>query len=153
MKQKILNILTNTLPVNTFISVKNGTRFYDNGEQLKIGFAISDYNINNVSGQKIQLVSLLLDLTDMELRPQVFGGSGGQYIHRKPNLNDSKEKYLAIKRIKIPFRKPKSDEKFILLAIERFAQNWLKALKENRDELMYSELVDYDDYFENINKY
>lgn len=144
MKNKILEILNNTLPENVwkFVDQRNSSLL---GEYIIIAFAASEINIHNVQGQKPQIVSLSLNLKSLELQPQVFGGNGGQHIYRKPNLNDSKEKYLAMKSVKIPFKRPKPEEKFILNAVQRFAENWVKALKENRDVLMYQDIVNYDE--------
>lgn len=145
MRNKIEKILRDVLPSKTHIIVKDIKSIFG-APQIMIAFAVSDYNINGVSGQKVQIVSLILNVDDMELYPQVFGGNGGQRIYRKPNLDDDKEKYLAMKSIKIPFRKPKQEEKFVLSAIKRFAENWLVAIKENKENLMYRDLVDYDDF-------
>jgi len=144
MQEKILAILDEVLPEKCFRQVWNRKTFYST-PQIGIAMSVSSHDINNVRGQKIQLVSLILDLNDMELKPQSFGGSGGQRIYVKPNLNDPKEKFLAMKSVKIPFRKPKGEEKFILDAVKRFAENWLTALRENREILMYQELVNYDE--------
>ena len=46
-------------------------------------------------------------------------------------------------RRKVNFRKPKQEEKNVLKAIEKFAQNWLKTIKENEKDLFYSSIVDY----------
>lgn len=140
----IENVLKSVLPANTFISVRE--RKCLGIEYIAIAFAASDYDINGVLGQKPQIVSLNLDLETLELHPQIFGGNGGQCIYRKPNLNDPKEKYLAMKGVKIPFKRPKSEERFILAAIERFAKNWVIALKENKDVLQYQDIVNYDEF-------
>jgi hypothetical protein len=74
-----------------------------------------------------QIVSLSLD--NDELRTQIYGGEGGGRIVRKPNLEDRHEKYLCQVGVKVPFKKPKHERKFILGAIERFATNWVETLK------------------------
>ena len=48
---------------------------------------------------------------------------------------------------KIPFRKPKQEEKFVMKAIKVFAERWLQALKDNKERLFYQDKVDYDAYF------
>lgn len=58
-------------------------------------------------------------------------------------MTDLKEKYLAMQSIKIPFRQPKKEEKAILKAVEKFAINWLQALKDNQDKLTHQNLVNY----------
>ena len=138
-------ILDNKLPIGAYKSVSLYKDFMG-GENVKIVFAVSHYNINGVSGQKVQCVSMTLDLNSLELKPQVFGGNGGQSITRKPNKDIDSEKYLAMKSVKIPFRKPKCELQFIYSAIEKFCLNWLKALKENKDQLTDSNLVDYDKF-------
>jgi len=144
MVEKIEAILNEVLPAKAYRLVAN-TKSIFGDPQIKIVIAVSDYQINGVKGQLVQVVSLLLWLNDMEIYPQVFGGNGGQFIFRKPNMNDPKEKYLAMKSIKIPFRKPKQEENFVLGAIKRFAENWVRLLRENREELMYQEYVNYDE--------
>lgn len=145
MRTKIENILKETLPSKTHIIVRDIKNIFGEPE-IMISFAVSDYNINGVSGQKIQVVSLLLNLNDMELRPQVFGGCGGRVIYRKPDLTDPKEKYLAMKGIYLPFRKPIAEEKYVLAAIKRFAEKWVKTLQIHKDNLVHQDLVDYDDF-------
>jgi len=143
MKTKIENILNEVLPKNAYREVYERTFLGD--KSLCIMFAANNVNINSVQGQKPQKVSLMLSLIDLDLHPQIFGGNGGQHIYRRPNLNDSKEKYLAMKSVKIPFKRPKPEETFILSAIKRFVENWVSALKENQEVLMYQNLVDYDE--------
>jgi hypothetical protein len=144
MENKIKEILANTLPSNTFIFVERTKAFFG-GEGIKIGFAASDTNINDVRGQLPQLVSLYLDLANLKLHVQGYGGSGGNRIYRKVDPNNHKEKYYAMVGIKIPFRKPKAEEKFVLKALEKFAQKWVEAIKENKEVLMYQDLVNYNE--------
>ena len=141
--QKIYNVLNNVLPSNTVITVWEYSLL---GKHIGIKFHPQAETIHNVSGQYPQIVSLSLDLQDFELYPQMFGGNGGQFIYREINPDDPKEKYLAMKSIKIPFRKPKPEEKFILNAIERFAKNWLKALNDNIHVLRYKDMVNYEEF-------
>lgn len=145
MQNEILEILMKTLPNGFTYNVQESKNFLGNGTYLKIWAAISNTNINNVTGQKPQIVSLMLDNTTLELHPQVFGGNGGQSIYRKPNLNDPKEKYLAMKSVKIPFRTPQKEKQKVLAAVERFFKNYLAALKENKENLMYQDLVNYNE--------
>jgi hypothetical protein len=84
----------------------------------------------------------------MELKPQIFAGMGGQHIYRIPNPNISTERFLAMKAIKIPFRTPKKEEKNVLECVERFAKNWLQALKDNKTDLKYQDIVNYDEFFD-----
>jgi len=144
MKTEIENILLSILPKQAFINVKEIKSCFGD-EEIMIFFAAKDYDINNVSGQKPQAVSLLLDIKTLKLRPQVFGGNGGQYIERKPNLNLPEEKYLAMKGVRIPFRTPKPIKEKVLNCIKTFAENWVKLLRENKDVLMYQDIVNYDE--------
>ena len=145
MKELILEVLNNKFSkYNGFVySVTEHKNGFTGGQYLKIWIACSDVNINNVAGQKVQAVSLCLELNTMDLYPQIYGGMGGQCIYRLPNLNDPSEKFLAMKSVKIPFRKPKPEEKNILDAVSKFCDNYIKALEINIDVLMYQNLVDY----------
>ncbi len=115
------------------------------GEAIKIWMACSTKLINGVRGQMPQVVSLILIGDDLELRPQIFGGMGGQCIYREVNKDDPKERFYAMQRIKIPFKQPKKEMKFVLSAIERFTQNYVKALIDNKEKLMHKDLVNYDE--------
>jgi hypothetical protein len=140
----IKTLLENTLPKNAYINVSTYKGMSSN--YIAIIFASKDYLINNVSGQRPDVVSLAIHLDSLELYPQIFGGNGGQRIFRKPNLNDEKEKYLAMKSVKIPFRKPQNNETAILKAIKLFAERWVNVLKENRENLQYQNIVNYDEF-------
>lgn len=76
-------------------------------------------------------VSLALWYEFQELKPQIYGGYGGQSFLRKPDLEDPKEKYLAFGRVKVPFRKPKFEEGKVYAAIGRFAQRYAALILEN----------------------
>lgn len=143
-KEEVLNVLINVLPTDAYLNVTEHIYSVGKTSFLAISFASSHIDINNVNGQKPQRVSLCLDLDTLNLDTQVFGGNGGGCIYRKPNLDNPKEKYLAMKREKVPFKRPKNEKRFVLSAIERFAKNWLKTLKTHRAVLQYQDLVDYD---------
>jgi hypothetical protein len=143
IKVKIEQILDKVVP-SFYKGVSIHKNIFDTGNNIRIFIAASDYKINGVSGQLPQVVSLSLDLSDMDLHPQVYGGNGGQRVERKPNMNDPKEKYLAMKGVKVPFRTPQPNEKAVLDAIKRFAENYKKTLAENREVLLYQDIVDYD---------
>lgn len=143
IKTSIEEILSKNLPDLAFRRVWISKNHFGNGLFIGIQIAASGYDINGVSNQKCQMVSLRLGLDDMELAIQVFGGCGGGRIDLIPDKNKPEEKYLASVGCKIPFRKPKAELKFVLLAIEKFANNWLIALDENFDRLKYKEYVDY----------
>lgn len=114
------------------------------GKSICLWIACSTAEINRVQDQRPQMVSLMLDMKDMELHPQVFGGNGGQCIYRQPNMEDPKERYLAMKSVKVPFRKPKGTPEAIVECIGKFADNYIKTLNDNYDVLRYKEMVDYD---------
>jgi len=138
---KIKNILNSILPENFNIIV---SPYKIMGEEfIKIAFSPNEHAIHNVQGQYPQFVSLKLYIKDMELSSQVFGGHGGDRIYLNPDKENPKEKYLAMVGVKVPFRKPKNEEKFVLNAIEKFAQNYLKTSKDNRDRFRYPAVVDY----------
>jgi len=143
MKEKIESILKKVLPSQAFRIIQE--REFLGEKYLIIGFAAKDYLINGVTWQYPQFVALMLDLTDLDLHTQHVGGCGGQNIYRKPDMNHPKEKYLAMKRVKIPFRKPKPTEEAVLKAVERFALRWVQVLKDNKEVLMYRDIVDYDE--------
>jgi hypothetical protein len=143
IKVKIEQILDKVVP-SFYKGVSIHKNIFDTGNNIRIFIAASDYKINGVSGQLPQVVSLSLDLSDMDLHPQVYGGNGGQRVERKPNMNDPKEKYLAMKGVKVPFRTPQPNEKAVLDAIRRFAENYKKTLANNREVLLYQDVVDYD---------
>jgi hypothetical protein len=142
---QVLTILDSKFKGTEFVyGVNVGKWCLGGGEYLKIFVACSDIDINGCKGQKPQIVSLSLDLVSMELEPVAFGGNGGRNIYRKPNLQDASEKHLAMKNIKIPFTKPKKELKFVLSAINRFFDNYIKVLKENKEVLTDSNLVNYE---------
>jgi hypothetical protein len=143
MKAKIEDILNKSVP-SFYKGVSIQKNIFDTGNNIRIFIAASDYKINGVSGQLPQVVSLSLDLSDMDLHPQVFGGNGGQRIDREKDMNDPNEKFFAFSTIKIPFRTPQPNEKAVLDAIKRFAENYKKTLAENREVLLYQDIVDYD---------
>lgn len=136
---EVLDKVFKSYPSFTYNVVESKT--FDGLPMLKIFAHYGNIEINQVRGQYVQLVSLAL--WPWGLAPQVFGGNGGQHIYRKPDLSDPKEKYLAMKGIKIPFRSPKNEEKAILKAIENFFTRYVDTMKENKGNLMYQNLVGY----------
>lgn len=125
------------------VKLSKYTRSSGEREYMHIQIAASDHEINNVKCQYPQYVSLHLEEGTLSICQ--YGGMGGQYIDLIPNKEDPKECYLAIKRLKIPFRKPKQgDQEAILKAIRKFCQNYKAALIENKARLYNSDIVDYD---------
>lgn len=149
MKTKIENILKSVLPSKTFIIVderKYSLSSSNDEKYLKIAFATSSHLINNVANQYPEVVSLSLDLKTLVLKPQSFGCCGGQLIYLKPDLNNPREKWLAMAGLKIPFRKPQPNETAVLKAVEKFAINWVNAIKGNKDRIFHSDIVNYDEF-------
>ena len=146
MKNQIESILNNILP-NAYTSVSEIERL--RSKYLKIVIAASDYQINGVSGQFPACVSLCLDLDSLELEAQIFGGNGGNRIFRKPRKHLDAEKYLALGSEKVAFRRPKKEEKAILRAVERFAENWRKTVASVIDEMQH---LTKDEYLHAISK-
>lgn len=140
----IKSLLENILPKDSYIEVRpyKGISF----DYIKIFFASSEININNVQGQKPDAVSLRLCLHDMDLGLQVFSGNGGCFVYRDPILTDPKEQYLAMKGIKVSFRTPQRNEIAVTKAIQKFAFNWVETLKANKEVLRYRNIVDYDKF-------
>jgi len=131
--REIQNILNKTLPAGCYIEVVPITSLGINS--IKIFFAASDVDINRVSGQKPQAVSLSLEVKNLLLETQIYGGNGGGRITRKVNPDDPKERFYAMKGIQIPFRKPKNETVAVLKAIEKFATNWVELIRANKSIL------------------
>ncbi|MDA3780355.1 MAG: hypothetical protein PF487_09100 [Bacteroidales bacterium] len=143
MQNEIKNLLEAVLPSKTIIEVSEHEQYFSNEKTLRIVFYPQSETVNGVRGQYPEVVSLSLSLDTLELQPQIYGGNGGQCIYRTPDENNP---YLAMQRIKIPFRKPKPEQKFILAAIKRFAERWLQTIKDNKDVLIHHDLVNYDEF-------
>lgn len=144
IKNQIELILNNKLP-NFAIKVIERKNFIGNGTYLAILIASTmDKTINNVQGQYPDFCSLRLD-NDLTLETQCYGGCGGGSLHRNIDKNNADERFFAMKSVKIPFRKPQQTEKAVLNAISKFADNYLKTLKDIQSMglLRYTDLVDY----------
>lgn len=140
--EAIKKILAETLPgfwyhVNEYTSL--------GGKFLAIKMACSSYEINRVEGQRIQAVSLRLNLETLELNTQVFGGCGGQSIYREVDPNNPLEKYLAMKSVKIPFRKPQNNLPSVYKAIRKFCVNYKQTLIDNVGQLTNKDKVNYNE--------
>lgn len=128
--QEIKELLLKTVPGAMFL-VRPNISPLGGGAYISIKIAASADEINRVRGQFPGVVSLWLDFETLELRPQVFGGNGGQHIFVKPPAGS----HLAQESIKIPFRTPKKELKNVLAAIERFATRWKTTIRENLDRM------------------
>jgi hypothetical protein len=134
MTSKIESNLKKILPGGCYIHIGKYKGFA--GEYIKIAFAAGEKQPNSYS--RPQQVSLSLNFDKLELAVQMYGGTGGQSIEIKP---ENPHRYCQ--RVRIPFRKPQKTETKVLSYIDKFANNWLNALKENIDNLMHSDTVDY----------
>lgn len=153
IEQHIKEILNNVLPESFNKDVRLREKGFG-GPTIRIGASPSTFLINNVAGQLPQYVSLMLWLDEMELRTQVVGGMGGGGFYRniRPDLYEN-EKYLALGRVKIPFRKPKKLSAAkpnredvlpgIYNGIEKFFTRYVDSLKEWGDDLMHKDQGDY----------
>lgn len=144
LKSEIKELIENTIGTNFHVKVFNSRTFYKDIPDVGIMISASKIEINNVGGQYPQAVSLILDTDNLELKTQVFGGNGGGCVYRQVDPEHPRERFLAMQRIKIPFRKPKNEMKFVLKAIKTFAERYKQTLIDNKERLMYKNLVDYD---------
>lgn len=144
LKAEIKELIQNTIGDKFLVRVFNSGSFYKDVPDVGIMIAASDVEIHNVNGQYPQAVSLILDTDNLELKTQIFGGNGGGCVYRQVDPEHPREKYLAMQRIKIPFRKPKNEMKFVLKAIKTFAERYKQTLIDNKERLMYKDIVDYD---------
>ena len=143
IENKVKEIVKNNIPSEFYININQSKKFYG-GEYLQIFIGASDHDINNVKNQKPQAVSLSLDFDTLELQTQSYGGMGGGSITRQPDKEHPKEKYLVMKSVKVPFRKPKKTEKAVFKAIERFCNRYVQLLKDNVEILTHQDLVNYE---------
>ena len=132
IKKQIETILNDTL--SGFYTTVETRKYHfghvtGNNEYLKINIATSSYQINNVSGQYYNNISLCLS-ENLELKFQVFGGNGGQCFYRSIDPNNPKEKYYALQRVKIPFRTPANNETAVLKAFKNVCIRYKQLLKE-----------------------
>ena len=136
-------ILDKNLPETFFKYVAQSRSAIDKNPLLKIAFGPSSHDINGIRGQKPELMSFALWYEYQELAPQHFGGSGGRAFHIKPDPDNPAEKYLAYASVKVPFRKPKWNEKAVYGALERFCQRYVQLLRENAERLPHKQHGDY----------
>lgn len=135
---KIEEAIRKEVPSTTVVEVRENNVILPS---LRIKLHVPGPTINNVPGQFIQRVVLVLNLKDMELMAVI------RSIYRKINPNHPREKYLAQVGVKIPLRQPARKEEAVIRACARFAKRWVEALKKNVDVLMYQDLVDYKQFF------
>lgn len=138
--EQITETIKKVLP-NFWVEVSNYKGFA--GDYVAIKIACSNHAINGVRGQLAQVVSLSLNLDTLWLEPQSYGGNGGQAIYREPNMEDPREKYLAMKSVRVPFRRPPQTPEAVMKGIRRFAENYLQTLREHAATLCYQDIVNY----------
>jgi len=116
-------------------------------EQVAIEISCSNERIGGVRGKTPQLVSLSLNMKSMDLLPRQFGFDSDvkTSVHILPNRKLESEKHITYKEIKVPFRKPKKTREDVLACIGRFCDNYVKVLNDNKNVLMYQDLVDYNE--------
>lgn len=138
--EKANEILAKYLPESAYRQVWQRAQ-YDKSTALCICIAASDHKINNVKGQLPLCVTLWVK--DGVLTPQIFGGWGGQWIYFKKDPNNPKERYYALKRVGIPFRKgkPAANEK----QLARFCVRWVEAIKANAEFIRREYPAPYED--------
>jgi hypothetical protein len=142
IQEQVLKTIKKVLPETFNIMVQKRKSCFGN-DYLGIGVSPSFHEINKVK-QFPQYVSFSLDLVTLELEERHYAFMGGTSFHRKPRPDlFPKEKYLALGRVKVPFRKPKRDLKSVLSALQRFFERYLNLLHEWGDDLKYKEYGDY----------
>lgn len=138
----IRETLSNNLP-KSFNIIVRGYDNYSGQDNVQIAFSPTFDTIHDVSGQYPQIVSLNFNRSTMKLTAQTFGGNGGNFIYRKPDQEVPTERYLFMKSIKVPFRQPVKEARFILPKLEKFCKDYLVTVQANRGNLMYQDKVDY----------
>lgn len=146
IEQKFIKIIKDGVP-KFYYKVKRWEgitgRYY-----LKIVVAASDYKINNVANQTPQTVSLSYDLESEELTIQIYGGIGGNHIIVKPKKHSNS----YCQYVKIPFRKSKGLDSS-LKNLDNFLTKYKIALKINQENLLYQDIVNYDELLQDIVNY
>ena len=137
IEEKVLAEIEKAVPAEFYKKVLRRKNVLGTGEFLQIVVAPVDYHINDVRGQRPQVVSFALDLADLELRPQIYGGCGGRSITVKP----PEDSHLYCERVHIPFRTPKRAEKNILAALNRFFARYVAELRKQGSNLMHYDKI------------
>ena len=99
---------------------------------VNIAMAAKDFLINGVPDQRPQQVVLTYGYGELKSHYPVY---------REPDRSKPEEYYLAMKGVKVPFRKPKTGKE--LGAVRKFCRAYKDTLRANVDVLMYKEYVDY----------
>ena len=112
-----------------------------NSAFIRIQWAASNYKINGVRGQYPLVASLNIYKADGTLGSSAFGGNGGRRLYFRILPEDNS--HYALHGVNIPFRKPRKNEKAMMKAILKFADNWVKIVKANKDRLPHEDSVNY----------
>ena len=92
IRNEVEMLLKKNLPSDANIIVKCRFSYFDRQKELKIMFSANSHEINGVSEQFPQAVSLLYNIDEEELSVQHYACNGGQSIYRMPNMEDNREK-------------------------------------------------------------
>lgn len=131
MKNKIQVILKEVLPENFYKEVRHLNSFAS--ESLVIMAGPTEKETGNFRPEVVSLCLWKWQNGKIELKPQVFGGYGGQSFIIKAKPGSKAEKLRIYDRIKIPFRTPKPEEEKIIAAVRRFFERYIEALKDNAE--------------------
>lgn len=134
---QIEKTLHEVLSSRFFYSVSKHKNYF--GESFYIKICIACNSKNGVPTEKPQSISLSLS-EYLELKPQMFGGVGGNSIDVHPAESNNR-KYS----ISVPFRTPDKDLQKVLKCISTFAGRYIDTLKQHKDTLRYKEYVNYEE--------
>jgi len=108
------------------------SKSYFGGEFIAIHIYMGGgQTINNCKGQYPNHISLSLGMCEaMELKFQVFGGSGGRGVERNIDPSIAREKYNAMSHENISFRTPKPTKEAVLESLEGVCDKYLAMLQD-----------------------
>lgn len=143
IKNEVKDIIEKVLP-NSFNIILRQLKSFNGDDLLFIGASPSTYEINKAKGEYPEFVSLELNLSTFNLEPQAYSGIGGNHFYIKIRQDlFPKEKCSNLGIVKIPFRKPKKELKYVYKSIEIFFERYIELLKEWKDNLKYKEKGNY----------
>ena len=145
MKTEIEKALDEVLPAKAYRRVYIAGSF--GGPVVRAIIAASDYEISRVAGQHPQRCTLSYS-KNYGLEANGWGGFAGALIYRKPDKTNPRERMNVMTGVRVPFRRPKNEEKAILRAVKRFGERWAQTLRENLEVLRYQDIVDYKELLE-----
>ena len=108
------------------------SKSYFGGEFIAIHIYMGGgQTINNCKGQYPNHISLSLGMCEaMELKFQIYGGSGGQRIDRNIDPKIEREKYNAMSGEKISFRTPAPTKEAVLKSISGVCDKYIATLQD-----------------------